>query len=164
LSPTVYQRLSTIESLLGIDSVSPPERPDLVERVTRLEYRLSPPSEKAGPDLAVYLLGVSGPATYRSMPSEIDAIQWTGNNGIAVANFVGPQPSSSMCGFQVTERFGQPGPDEAKLWVQANKEWLNIEPTEWVARDEIGFYPIKDEIFQRKYRQVDDRRIEETDG
>lgn len=41
--------------------------------------------------------------------------------------------------------------DCVRLFVAANTEWLSLEPLEWVAKDHLGFYPIKDEVFVKKY-------------
>ena len=40
--------------------------------------------------------------------------------------------------------------------MAANDAWLQIEDGEWVAKDDHGFYPIKDDVFARKYRLADD--------
>lgn len=160
MSPTIYQRLSTIESVLGIDTVAPPDQPTLIDRVARLEDRLSAASVAPNLDLSVYLPGVSGPGTYRSVPGDIDAIQWTGYNGEAVANFVGPHPHHHQtCGFQVSATAASSGPYSAKLWVAANDAWVTIETDEWVAKDERGFYLIKDDVFQRKYREAENPNV-----
>jgi hypothetical protein len=42
------------------------------------------------------------------------------------------------------------------LYVKANDSWVPIEISEWIVRDSLGLYPIKDEIFRETYRPVED--------
>ncbi len=94
--------------------------------------------------------------TYVSVPTEIEAIQWAGDNLEEVQEFVG-SPTEFVSGFS------PPGHDWAgiseedrrtkpALWVAANDAWLPIDLNEWIAKDSHGFYPIKDDVFARKYR------------
>jgi hypothetical protein len=95
---------------------------------------------------------MTGPKTYLSKPSEIEALQWDGTNGAAVQAWAGADA------FRYVEertdaalaKFGDLHPS-AVLYVAANEAWLDLDWGEWVARDEHGFYPIKADVFERKY-------------
>jgi hypothetical protein len=92
------------------------------------------------------------PETYVSKPSEIEAMQWTGTSEsvLAITGWVGRISTGE---FQDTHGFiayTEPTPS-AVLYVAANDGWLDLEVSEWVAKDDHGFYPIKDDVFCRKY-------------
>ena len=40
------------------------------------------------------------------------------------------------------------------LFVAANNGWLDLQVGEWIAKDDFGYYPIKDEQFKRVYEEV----------
>jgi hypothetical protein len=69
------------------------------------------------------------PKTFEREPTTIEAIQWTGQNIDAIGDF----------GCTVEHYGGM-----LRLFVQANQTWLPLEVGEWIARDEHGYYPIKD--------------------
>lgn len=79
---------------------------------------------------------------YRKLPVEIEALQWTGDNGAEI---------QAWCGdfFKFADSDGS-----AVLYVKANDAWLDVEISEWVAKDSIGFYPIKDSMFKKSYEPV----------
>lgn len=84
------------------------------------------------------------PKLYRRKVTEVTAIQWTGQNLSAIQAFVGLVETEGVSrgtqGFQVAGI-----KDTASLWVSANEDWLNVEVGQWIAKDQFGFYPIKDE-------------------
>jgi hypothetical protein len=81
--------------------------------------------------------------TYISRPTEIEAIRWTGNNWDDVR---------AWCDDHVLP--GGLYEMRVKLYVAANEAWVIIERGEWIAKDRHGFYPVKDDVFIDKYRQV----------
>jgi hypothetical protein len=82
---------------------------------------------------------MSGVKRFRRKPTEIDAIQWTGFNRVGVHQF----------GARTKMEEGK-----LYLWVQANKAWLPLEQDEWIAKDFLGYYPIKHEAITRNYEEV----------
>lgn len=88
---------------------------------------------------------------YRKRPVEIEALQWTGDNLAQMQAFVGVRTDSHALeneqGFDVFRA----GP---RLYVAANEAWLPIDVSEWVAKDRLGFYPIKDSMFHESYELV----------
>lgn len=96
-------------------------------------------------------------------PVEVEAFQFTGSNWTEMHAFCGfspgPNGGTSIPAFNrlgtMLTAFDLPGLDvgnaTAELWVEANQRWLPIEPTEWVIRDELGFYPCKNEQFVNNY-------------
>lgn len=83
--------------------------------------------------------------TYRRRPTEIKAMQWTGDNEAEIAEWTGRAPIDDYPGFKV---FLDRGP---MLYVQANRQWLPLDVGEWIAKDKLGFYPIKDSVFRSTY-------------
>lgn len=81
--------------------------------------------------------------TYTKRPGSVEALQYTG-----------AQPNTADL-FDWTDGDFQPGNGSAemppRLWVAANKSWLPLEEGEWVAKDSLGFYPIKDAVFRTSY-------------
>jgi len=91
------------------------------------------------------------PQTYVSVPTEIVAMQWTGepDSTDAVLEWCGPKFVSRAV---ISPGEGVVG-RTANLYVDANESWLPLEVGEWVAKDSHGFYPIKNDIFENKYRR-----------
>lgn len=85
--------------------------------------------------------------TYRKRPVTIEALQWTGDNARDLAQWCGWCFNTSALGH-------------ARIFVDANDVWLDIERSEWIAKDRHGFYPIKDDVFLETYEKVE-RDIDE---
>src|SRR5213083_2721543 len=83
---------------------------------------------------------VDAPKTFRRIPTEIQAIQWTGDNQEALRRF------GARVSHEEVRCLGQSDcvACHLVLWVEANQAWLPLEIGEWVARDQYGHYPIKD--------------------
>lgn len=102
--------------------------------------------------------------TYRRKPTTIEAVRWTGDNAAELRSWavmpdgvpcfvsMDEEDAETTLGAEVFERFGDSG-TTAALWVAANTQWLPIADGEWVAKDKIGFYPIKDEVFIETYEE-----------
>lgn len=90
---------------------------------------------------------------YTSIPTTIDAIQWTGDNHYAVRAFTGMHTVEDGGIGNHMVFTTQDGPGE--LYVAANKAWLPLEEGEWIIKDALGFYPCKDSVFRAKYRKAD---------
>ena len=89
---------------------------------------------------------------FRKRPVEVEAVQWRGP---------GPTSSAAMefAGTRTTEDgtelvFVPLAYPTAKLWVEANQAWVQIEPGEWLIRDSRGIYPCKPDIFDLTYEPV----------
>lgn len=89
------------------------------------------------------------PKLFRREPTEILAIQYTGENAEAVEDFVGLVYAPERADHDHPAFFVRTDPSrgadfkEANLFVAANNSWLPIAEGEWVAKDQFGFYPIK---------------------
>ena len=114
-----------------------PAKGSILQRLDNIEERFKPTSKPATVNPTP-----GGVQVYVSVPTQIRALRWTGTNGEAIKNWTG--------GFE----YG-PIDGSAVLWVDANHAWIEIEIGEWVAQDTHGFYPIKDDIFQMKYREFE---------
>lgn len=104
---------------------------------------------------------------FDSKPTQIEAVQFTGDNLLEVQEFVGTLEDGNTFGFRRTksqQKEWPKGTAVAKLWVAANQEWLGIEVGEWIAKDEFGFYPIKGVVFRRKYQPSLDERARAIHG
>ena len=87
--------------------------------------------------------------TYTSIPTDVEAIQWTGENIHQLWDWI---TAEFLCGpIGDNEMDGRSYP--AKLYVAANDAWLDLEVGEWIIQDKLGFYPCKDSVFRAKYRR-----------
>ena len=90
------------------------------------------------------------PKKYRKKPVEIEAMQWTGDNADALAQWT----DGSF--WTVCEEDRTDDPDHtACLYVEANSRHLGIPTGEWVLRDSAGFYPCRADIFAATYEVVE---------
>lgn len=94
---------------------------------------------------------MTGPKVYRSKPSEIEALQWTGDNRAEISKWCGIRPDG-MPVFCVTR-------GNADLWSEASQAWNSLEVGHWVARDVLGFYPIHSEVFARRWTDDDQTSV-----
>lgn len=104
------------------------------------------------------------PQVYESIPTEIEAIQWKGTNLRAIQNFARTMtetwflPLDDNSALDVLDEFRIRNMVEAGhtavLWVAANSEWIGVPFREWIAKDKHGFYPIKPDVFDAKYKPV----------
>lgn len=104
---------------------------------------------------------------YRSKPSEIDAIQWTGDNAVEVQQFCGPTSNGLSWKFFVDFRSRYvPGrhpellPREGKLLAGKDgaQEWVPVPVGHWLVHlpgDTTDVWPVEDAYFQAKYEPVD---------
>ena len=98
---------------------------------------------------------------YRKLPVVIEAQQWTGDNIIALWDWVtaaflyGPCPAEPAFGPDDEGRGcpAQPA-SPARLYVSANDAWLDLEVGEWIIKDQLGFYPCKAEVFDTTYERA----------
>ena len=79
------------------------------------------------------------PETFERIPTIIQAMRWTGDNFSDLKAWGAP----------VTFMGERDGFDESHdadlwLWVEANKGQLRLELGEWIAKDHLGYYPVKD--------------------
>jgi hypothetical protein len=78
--------------------------------------------------------------SYRKKPVSIEAVQWTGENGDEVAEFVGTSASS-------------PQPD--KLLIHTLEGAMTASVGDFIIRGVQGeFYPCKPDIFAETYSEV----------
>lgn len=83
------------------------------------------------------------PILLRRKPTTIRAMRWTGDNYSDLKAWGASVYLDTTRGVLV-------------LWVAANNASLDLEEGEWIAHDEIGYYPIKDEMIKRNYDEVTD--------
>ena len=83
---------------------------------------------------------------YRSKPSEIEAVQWRGDNFDELAAFV----PASLLALDDEER--------GELVMRAGKDgvqgWMDVPVGYWIVRqpdDLSDHWPVEDDYFQRKY-------------
>jgi len=100
---------------------------------------------------------MSGPMLYVSVPTQITAMQWKGYDN--TGRGINTEDFWDWCSEKFVERMGfthLSGKSyvAAGIYVHANSAWLPLETGEWVAKDSHGFYPIKNDVFEKKYRLV----------
>jgi hypothetical protein len=101
---------------------------------------------------------------YRRRPSDIEAVQFDGTNWVEMVGFTGVRqledgrtvPVFNRAGTFLISFIGRTEKQVGELWVEANGAHVYIELGEWVAKDEKGFYPIKDDMFQKLYERLED--------
>lgn len=95
------------------------------------------------------------PQTYVSVPTEIQALQWTGTNVEEVRSFThrGIEAEEKSEAFHYDFYVTRNG--DGNLWVQVSQTFVKIVAGEWVLKDQLGFYPCKDEIFAQKYKLLE---------
>lgn len=97
-------------------------------------------------------------------PIEFEAVQYTGRASLEqLRAFTGVRRDSNGHETAVFYPIGTflipeiEHPERtAELWVEANQRWLPIEDGEWVIKDQLGFYPCKDEVMQTNNTPIDD--------
>lgn len=82
------------------------------------------------------------PKLYQRKPTQLEAIQFTGENDDAIKAFGAEVKRTDIAGKVLS------------LFVAANNGWLDLQVGEWIAKDDFGYYPIKDEQFKRVYEEV----------
>ena len=83
------------------------------------------------------------PILLRRKPTTIRAMRWTGENYSDLKAWGAPV---SFLG----------GGEKMWLWVEANRVQIPVDEGEWIAKDELGYYPIKDEMVLKNYELVED--------
>lgn len=82
---------------------------------------------------------------YRKKPVVIEAIQWTGSNGEAMAEFIGD------CGANLDD------PLHPRLVISTFEGDMTADAGDWIIRGVKGeFYPVKPDIFSATYEKVED--------
>lgn len=90
------------------------------------------------------------PKKYRKKPVVIEAMQWTGDNKDALAQW------TDGAFWTVCPEDRADNPDHTGcLYVGANSAHLGISTGEWVLRDAKGFYPCKPDVFAATYEAVE---------
>lgn len=79
---------------------------------------------------------------YRKRPVVIEAMQWTGANITALTEWAGEAITVKEEGIVF-------------VYIAANNIWAALDVTEWVAKDTLGFYPIKNSVFLQSYELVE---------
>lgn len=108
---------------------------------------------------------------FRKNPVEFEAVQFTGDNFDELREFCGKHRTDELDidtnthpEIEIFNPIGQhvhwlydelEHPPTGELWVEANQAWLPIEIGEWVIKDELGFYPCKDEVMQKNNTPID---------
>ena len=88
---------------------------------------------------------------FRSKPVEIEAIQFTGNNGEEVTEF-------AESNFYVLDEEAPEDPEAtAAVFDKIHSTWILVYDTNWIIRGTKGeYYPCDAEVFYQKYELIDD--------
>lgn len=89
------------------------------------------------------------PETYRSKPTEIQAIRWTGDNVNAVQRF------ARDCFFALSDQERRNADDPtatAMVYDRIHSTWILVHTDQWIIRGTKGeHYPCDPEVFAEKY-------------
>lgn len=102
----------------------------------------------------------AGPVRFRKLPVEFEAIQWTGDNLAEMQRFCGTFEHDVRGTIPVFQKEKAADLTFAYLWVAANHAFLELDVSEWVIKDELGFYPCKDEVIRSNNIELTDEMIE----
>lgn len=86
-------------------------------------------------------------AKYKTKPFEVEAVQWTGENGLDLNKF-------SEGGFN----FGN-DPQGNAAWAEVydylQQTWVNVNMNDFIIRGSKGeYYPCDPEVFNAKYERI----------
>lgn len=88
-------------------------------------------------------------ALYRSRPSEVEAVQWTGENVAEVEALIGSDKASTTI-FGDGKLYLLAGADGAQDWVPVPEgHWLVHQPG-----DKSDIWPVENDYFLRKYEEA----------
>lgn len=94
-------------------------------------------------------------ARFRSKPSEIEAVQWTGDNADEVYRFVQrAELALDRVVFRCSADFG-----ELLAGANGSQGWVPVPLGHWIVRQPGVFtdhWPVEDDYFQRKYERIED--------
>lgn len=89
---------------------------------------------------------------YRSKPSEVDAIRWSGDNEAAIVEF--------MAGTGAID-FASEGEREHRLYLRAGKDgaqkWVPVPVGHWIVcqpNDPTDYWPVDGAYFDSKYEEA----------
>lgn len=86
--------------------------------------------------------------SYISIPTVVEAVQWTGDNAVEVDSFI--------CGIDPENQFNLnfTFEDELEVWNFLEDQWIKVPFGHWViigSRSEL--YPCSDDVFQARYKE-----------
>lgn len=85
---------------------------------------------------------------YRSKPTEVEAVQWTGKNFLEVEALAGPK-------VRLTERYlSIPGHLELQAGKDGAQEWVPVPVRHWLVHqsgDVSDIWPVDHDYFESKY-------------
>lgn len=86
---------------------------------------------------------------FTTKPFIIDAIQWTGQNGQEIQEFVGEHPKYNIPAFNWLSN------GDAEVWDHLQETWVHVHRNNWIIKGMKGeFYPCDNEVFQAKYEEA----------
>lgn len=87
--------------------------------------------------------------TFRKLPVEIQAIQWTGDNTEEVLAFMDNQESA----YEVVDVDND---DDKEIWIETLEGKMVASLNDWIIKGIKGeFYPCKPDIFEATYESVE---------
>lgn len=85
-------------------------------------------------------------AKFRKKPVEVDALRWTGDNILAVYEFMHPQQPTYMWEFSDRDEI---------VGIETLEGVMVAKKGDWIIRGVKGeFYPCKSDIFEASYERV----------
>jgi hypothetical protein len=85
---------------------------------------------------------MESPARFITRPTAVMAMQWTGSNAEALAQWT-------------KKAFVPPRDDmDAQLWADSVAHYIAMEVGDWVVQNDLGFYPRKEASFKVEFRKM----------
>lgn len=97
---------------------------------------------------------MDSPKTYRSKPTDTEAIQWTGSNADAVNTWLGPEVASRHEGVDPLGNL--------HFWCQDRDRWVFAQPGEWIVRDKDSYAPMEAQTFHERWTDDDQTSVSFT--
>lgn len=89
---------------------------------------------------------------YRSIPTVIEAIQYTGDNVKELEEW-----GQGKIAFIEPEDRGDDPDCDLSVMDDLHSTWINVYQNQWIIKGTKGeFYPCDPEVFAQKYKEVDD--------
>lgn len=104
------------------------------------------------------------PTTYESLPVTIQAVQWDGTaqHAVGIVDWIHQSGRNASYACNPVAKPCSGTDDRHHLVIRTLEGNMTAEPGTWIIKGTEGeFYPCKDSVFQRKYRELTKHRAPE---
>jgi hypothetical protein len=92
--------------------------------------------------------------TYRKIPIELQAVQFTGSNFDEVHELTGPDKFAHAVDLRHFVRF-EDDDIVAGVWDHLHSTWVGVKPGQWIMKGTEGeHWPVNEAVFAKSYEEV----------